>query len=120
MRILNFGTTALDQILMMGRTSKGHEGLGYKGGSSGTKDLAPKNSESRRNVHNHKVEKKKQPQNHRKPRWNGHNHKVEKKKQPLNHHKPRRNGHNHNVGKKKQPSRTKQFRCYYCKRLGHM
>ena len=29
MRMLNSDTTALDQILMMGRITKGHEGLGF-------------------------------------------------------------------------------------------
>ena len=38
-RMLNSNTTALDQILMMGRT-KGHEGLGFKEERSETKPLA--------------------------------------------------------------------------------
>ena len=36
-RMLNLGTTSLDHILGMGKSSKGNEGLGYRKGSSGTK-----------------------------------------------------------------------------------
>ena len=38
-RMLNYGTTSLYHVLYMGRTSKGHEGLGYKKGSSRTKAI---------------------------------------------------------------------------------
>ena len=40
MWMMNSGTTTLDQILLMGKTTKDHEGLRFKGESSEIKFLA--------------------------------------------------------------------------------
>ena len=42
-RMMNYGTTTLDQILFMGKITKDHEGLGFKGESSETKSHTPIN-----------------------------------------------------------------------------
>ena len=40
-RMLTLGTTAIEQIFEMGKTTKDHGGLGFKGESSGTNSLTP-------------------------------------------------------------------------------
>ena len=43
LRMINPGSTILDKILLMGRTTRGHEGLGFMKQNSGTKMVIPVN-----------------------------------------------------------------------------
>ena len=76
-RMLNFCTIALDQILLMGKSPKSHEGLGYTREKSQTKCSIPKAAAPKRSAPKPKIEKK------------------------------------------EQYSRTRELKCYYCRRLGH-
>ena len=44
MRMMNYGTTTLNHILLIGKTTKDHEGLGFNRESSKTKSHAPTNA----------------------------------------------------------------------------
>lgn len=49
---MNVGATFLDQVLMVSKTTNGHEGLGYKGESSHTNILVIVNTRAQGSVWN--------------------------------------------------------------------
>ena len=58
MRMMNSSTTTLDYILLIGKTTKDHEGLGFKGESLETKSHAPTNVVQTCKTHYHNGSRK--------------------------------------------------------------